>query len=55
MVLVGGNLRLGGAHLDSELYDLLGVITGSEGLLGVITEITVRTIDRNQPSLAVFG
>ncbi len=38
MVLMGGEVvRLGGKHLDSELYDLMGLMTGSEGLLGVIT------------------
>jgi glycolate oxidase len=43
MVLVTGEvIRLGGKHLDSEGYDLMGVMTGSEGLLGVITEVTVR-------------
>jgi len=47
MVLVDGTvLRLGGRHLDPGGYDLLGVITGSEGLLGVITEVTVRILPR---------
>ena len=45
MVLIDGEvIRLGGKHLDSENYDLLGLMTGSEGLLGVITEITVRIL-----------
>jgi len=45
LVLIDGSVvRLGGKHLDSEAYDLLGVITGSEGLLGVVTEVTVRII-----------
>ena len=45
IVLMNGDVvRLGGKHLDSEGYDLLGVIAGSEGLLGVITEITVRIL-----------
>lgn len=47
IVLMGGEvLRLGGKHLDSELYDLLGLMTGSEGLLGVITEVTVRLLQK---------
>jgi glycolate oxidase len=37
MVLPNGDiLRLGGRHLDAEGYDLLGLMTGSEGLLGVL-------------------
>ena len=45
IVLMNGEiLRLGGKHLDAEGYDLLGVMTGSEGLLGVITEVTVRLL-----------
>jgi len=45
MVLMTGEiLRLGGKHLDSGGYDLIGVVTGSEGLLGVITEVTVRLL-----------
>ena len=35
-------------HLDSEGYDLLGLITGSEGLLCVITEVTVKILKKPQ-------
>ncbi len=45
MVTIDGEIiRLGGKHLDAEGYDLLGLVTGSEGLLGVITEVTVRIL-----------
>jgi glycolate oxidase len=55
MVLISGEIiRLGGKHLDSDGYDLLGVITGSEGLLGVITEITVRILKRPETARAVL-
>jgi glycolate oxidase len=42
----GEIIRLGGKHLDSEGYDLLGVMVGSEGLLGVVTEVTVRILPK---------
>src|SRR3954464_7451818 len=39
IVLTDGEvIRLGGKHLDSGGYDLIGVMTGSEGLLGVLTQ-----------------
>jgi glycolate oxidase len=45
MVLITGEvIRLGGKHLDTDGYDLLGLMTGSEGLLGVVTEVTVRIL-----------
>jgi glycolate oxidase len=47
MVLIDGEIvRLGGKHLDAEGYDLLGIMTGSEGLLGVVTEVTVRILPK---------
>jgi len=42
VTMAGDVLRIGGRHADPAGYDLLGVITGSEGLLGVITEVTVK-------------
>lgn len=55
MVLVSGEvIRLGGKHLDSEGYDLLGLMTGSEGLLGVITEITVRILKKPETARALL-
>jgi glycolate oxidase len=55
MVLVTGEvIRLGGKHLDSEGYDLLGLMTGSEGLLGVVTEVTVRILPKPETARALL-
>jgi len=55
MVLMSGEvLRLGGKHLDAEGYDLLGVMIGSEGLLGVVTEVTVRILPKPTTARAVL-
>jgi glycolate oxidase len=55
MVLITGEvIRLGGKHLDTEAYDLLGVMTGSEGLLGVVTEVTVRILQKPETARAVL-
>ena len=49
MVLPDGNIiRLGGKAGDSDGYDLLGIVVGSEGLLGIVTEVTVRLLKKPQ-------
>jgi len=40
----GEVLQIGGAHLDAAGYDWLGLLTGSEGQLVVVTEVTVRIL-----------
>jgi glycolate oxidase len=55
VVLMNGDIiRLGGKHLDAEGYDLLGLLTGSEGLLGVITEVTVRILKSPETARALL-
>ncbi|MBT7249913.1 MAG: FAD-binding protein [Rhodospirillaceae bacterium] len=55
IVLMNGDIvRIGGKHLDAGGYDVLGVITGSEGLLGVITEVTVRILQKPETAKAVL-
>jgi glycolate oxidase len=45
VVLMDGTItRFGGKAMDAEGYDFLGLMTGSEGLLGVITEVTVKIL-----------
>ena len=50
----GDVVRLGGRHLDPGGYDLLGVMIGSEGLLGVVTEVTVRILRKPDTARAVL-
>jgi glycolate dehydrogenase FAD-linked subunit len=55
VVLMDGEVvRLGGKHFDAEGYDLLGVMTGSEGLLGVVTEVTVRILPKPTAASALL-
>src|SRR5690348_10909631 len=54
VLITGEVLRLGGKHLDAGGYDLLGLITGSEGLLGVVTEVTVRLLKKPETARAVL-
>ncbi|MBV1706665.1 MAG: FAD-binding protein [Hyphomicrobiales bacterium] len=46
VTMEGEVLRLGGKHYDAGGLDLLGVMVGSEGLLGVVTEVTVRILPK---------
>src|SRR6202011_4854896 len=55
MVLITGELvRLGGKQLDSDGYDRLGLVNGSEGLLGVVTQVTVRILRKPETARAVL-
>jgi len=55
LVTVEGEiLSLGGKHSDASGYDLLGLVTGSEGLLGVVTEVTVRILPRPETARVVL-
>jgi glycolate oxidase len=56
VVLIDGEvIRVGGKHLDAAGYDLMGILTGSEGLLGVVTEVTVRLLRRPPTARALLA
>ncbi|MCK0096625.1 FAD-binding protein [Yoonia sp. F2084L] len=55
MVLMDGTVvEIGGAHLDSGGLDILGVICGSEGQLGVVTEATLRILHKPEGARPVL-
>ena len=55
LVTIDGEvMTIGGKHLDAEGYDLLGLLVGSEGLLGVVTEVTVRLLPKPETARALL-
>ncbi len=44
VTMQGDVIDLGGRHLDAAGYDWLGIMTGSEGMLAMVTEVTVRIL-----------
>jgi glycolate oxidase len=54
VLMTGEIVRLGGKHFDAGGYDLLGIVTGSEGLLGIVTEVTVRLLKKPQTARAAL-
>src|SRR5882672_10076375 len=54
LLITGEIVRLGGKHLDAAGYDLLGIVLGSEGLLGVVTEVTVRILKKPEAARALL-
>jgi len=57
LTIEGECLEIGGESLDSTGYDLLALMTGSEGMLGIVTEVTVKLIpvpEKAQLVMAAF-
>jgi len=55
LTIEGEMIEVGGKVLDSPGYDLLALMTGSEGLLGVIVEITVKLLPRPERAQVVLA
>jgi len=54
VLITGEILRIGGKAPETDGYDIMGIITGSEGLLGVVTEVTVRILKKPETARALM-
>ena len=55
LTIDGELLEIGGGALDSSGYDLLALMTGSEGLLGLIVEVTVKLLPKPETAQVVLA
>ncbi len=56
IVLGDGSVRdLGGPVLDQPGYDLTGVVVGSEGMLGIVTEVVLRILRKPEATRTFFA
>ncbi len=55
LTIEGEVMEIGSEGLDSAGYDLLALMTGSEGMLGIITEITVKLLPRPERAQVVMA
>ena len=55
VTIEGDIIDIGGAHLDAAGYDWLGLMTGSEGQLAVVTEVTVRILRSPEGARAMLA
>jgi glycolate oxidase len=54
VLITGEILRIGSKAPETDGYDVMGIITGSEGLLGVVTEVTVRILKKPETARALM-
>jgi glycolate oxidase len=55
VTIEGEVLVIGSGGLDSPGYDLLALVTGSEGMLGVVTEVTVKLLPKPEKAQVVLA
>ena len=55
VTVTGDILEIGGAHMDAAGYDWLGLLTGSEGQLAIVTEVTVRILRSPEGARAMLA
>ncbi len=55
MTIEGERLELGGQALDAPGYDLLALMTGSEGLLGIVISVTVKLLPQPQAAQVLLA
>ncbi len=55
VTIEGEVIDIGGTHVDAAGYDWLGLITGSEGQLGMVTEVTVRILRSPEGARAMLA
>jgi glycolate oxidase len=55
ITMAGDVLEIGSQALDSPGFDLLALMIGSEGLLGIVTEITVKLLPKPQLAQVVMA
>ncbi len=55
VTIEGEVIEIGGRHLDAAGYDWLGLLTGSEGMLVMVTEVTVRILRSPEGARAMLA
>jgi glycolate oxidase len=55
LTIDGEHLTLGSEALDSPGFDLLALLTGSEGMLGIVTEVTVKLLTKPQSAKVLMA
>ncbi len=55
LTVEGERMRLGSEALDAPGFDLLALFNGSEGMLGIITEVTVKLLPRPQVAKVIMA